>query len=81
MAVMWLMAIFIPLMATDPNTPPNPWFWIVMVGATVLFTYSGVKSWRQRSRTPLIVRVLVPVTLLAVSWVMLRTGTWDRIRY
>jgi hypothetical protein len=79
LATVYLLAIFSPLIVSDPVTPPVPLFWVfVGIGFTVI-TYGSVLSWRRGDKRPLVVRTLIPLGLLGVSLTLFWTGVWSRM--
>jgi hypothetical protein len=78
-ATVYLLAIFAPLIISDPVTPPMPLFWVFIgIGFTVI-TYGSIQSWRRGDRHPLLVRTLIPLGLLGVSFTFFWTGVWSRM--
>ena len=79
-AMVWLLAIFLPLMITDTKTKIEWWFWVVITLLMGIFTFDGVRAWHRGIRAPLAVKVFVPIGLLAISFTLLWVGIWDRFR-
>lgn len=79
LATVYLLAVFAPLIISDPVTPPMPLFWVFIgIGFTVI-TYGSIQSWRRGDRNPLLVRTLIPLGLLGVSFTLFWTGVWSRM--
>jgi hypothetical protein len=79
LATVYLLAVFAPLIISDPVTPPMPLFWVFIgIGFTVI-TYHSIQSWRHGDRNPLFVRTLIPLGLLGVSFTLFWTGVWNRM--
>ena len=79
LATVYLLAIFAPLIVSDPVTPPSPLFWVfVGVGFTVI-TYGSALAWRRGDKRPLLIRTLIPLGLLGISLTLFWTGIWTRV--
>jgi hypothetical protein len=79
LATVYLLAIFAPLIVSDPVTPPSPLFWVFIgVGFTVI-TYGGLQAWLRGNKRPLVVRTLIPLALLGLSLTLFWAGVWTRV--
>jgi hypothetical protein len=79
LATVYLLAIFSPLIVSDPVTPPTPLFWVFIGIGFVVVTSGGIQAWRRGHREPLVVRTLIPLGLLGVSLTLFWTGVWSRL--
>jgi hypothetical protein len=78
-ATVYLLAIFAPVIVTDPVTPPMPLFWVfVGIGFTVI-TYNGLRAWGQGNRRPMIHHTLIPLGLFGLSLLLYWAGAWRHI--
>jgi hypothetical protein len=78
-ATVYLLAVFAPVIVTDPVTPPMPLFWVfVGIGFTVI-TYNGLRAWGQGNRRPMIHHTLIPLGLFGLSLLLYWTGAWRHI--
>ena len=79
LATVYLLAIFAPLIITDPVTPPSPLFWVFIgIGFTVI-TYGSIQAWLRGNKRPLLIRTLIPLGLFGVSLTLFWTGLWTRV--
>lgn len=78
-ATIYLLAIFAPVIATDPVTPPSPLFWVFIGIGLAVVAYNGLRAWWEGDRRPLVYRTLVPLGLFGLSLLLYRFGAWRHI--
>jgi hypothetical protein len=80
LGVMWLMVVMLPpVLAGDLNAPPTS-VWCIFGGIFLYSLYTGVRAWRRGWKSRFILRIVVPLALLATSFILQWTGTWARLR-
>lgn len=63
----WFFAAVLPLMIAGFTAKPDPWVWVAM---GILFSYvgfTGIRAWRRGWKSRFILRIVVPLTLFALS--------------
>ncbi|HEY3808712.1 MAG TPA: hypothetical protein VGL50_02145 [Steroidobacteraceae bacterium] len=78
-ATVYLLAVFAPIIIMDPVTPPMPAFWVFIGIGFTFVTYNNVMSWRRGDRGPLVIRTLIPLSLLSISLLLFWAGIWNRM--
>ena len=79
--VTWVLAAFAPVIASSPGEHIAQWWAVLLVtvACLALGLYDGMKAWRNGLRKLLVVRVLVPVGLLAASSLLYWLGLWQSV--
>ena len=74
LGTVWALLTIAPLMAAGVVPAPPLSFWIIFGGLFFYFIYTGMRAQRSGWTSRFVLRVLVPVALLAISSAI--TGMW-----
>jgi hypothetical protein len=72
----WIFAILAPPMISGTLHRPDPWLWYLMAALYSYFGYTGIRAWRRGWRSRFILRIVVPLSLFAVSSALTVSGVW-----
>jgi len=72
----WGFAALVPPIIGGVVPRPDPWMWCLMGVSFAYFGYTGVRAWRRGWKSRFILRIVVLLSLLAVSSVLTVLGVW-----
>ena len=72
----WIFAILTPPMISGTLHRPDPWLWCLMAALYSYFGYTGIRAWRRGWRSRFILRIVVPLSLFAISSALTVSGVW-----
>lgn len=72
----WVFAALIPPMIGGVIPSPDPRLWCLIGGLFAYFGYTGMRAWRRGWKSRLILRIVVPLSLLAASSALTIFGVW-----
>ena len=75
----WTMLVLLPVLIADKPGPIPASFWIIFGALPLYFFYTGVRAWRRGWKSRFILRIVIPLALLAVSSILQWTGIWARV--
>ena len=75
----WIFAILAPPMISGTFHRPDPWLWCLMAALYSYFGYTGIRAWRRGWRSRFILRIVVPLSLFAVSSALTLSGAWRQL--
>lgn len=72
----WVFAALVPPMIGGVFPRPDPWMWCLIASFFVYFGYTGMRAWRRGLKSRFILRIVVPLSLLAASSALTIFGVW-----
>jgi hypothetical protein len=79
LGTLWVHLIMLPVFLAGELAAPPVSLWIILSAIFLYSIYTGVRAWRRGWKSRFIFRIVVPVTLLTISFVLQWTGTWTRL--
>ena len=71
----WVISAILPLLLFGPEPAPIV-FWAVIGLVYAYMGYSGIRALRKGWRSRFILRVVIPLSILAASMVLVFSGIW-----
>ena len=72
----WVFAALVPPMIGGVIPRPEAWMWWLIGSSFAYFSYTGIRAWRRGWKSRFILRIVVPLSLFAISSLSTILGVW-----